>query len=110
MRLSGLIVVTAVVSAVIPTTAMAVTYSQVNANSAVVNCPNVIDITATCPAGTWLTGGGYSIESSSGQVCQVPSVPVVGLNAPSPTGTGWQVRAQLNVRGRVIAVARCATP
>lgn len=111
MRSVYIIALIAATAGIAPTAAMAVTYSQVNATSSTVNGGVEINITATCPAGTWLTGGGYSlVPDGNGANPGAPRVPVVALSAPSPTSTGWQVIALLANRGRVIAVARCATP
>ena len=64
--------------------------------------------TATCPAGTTLVGGGYSLDLGFGVA------PIVYLNNPGIGGTGWNAGVKnLNAAGgsyvSVHAVARCAS-
>jgi hypothetical protein len=63
---------------------------------------------ATCPAGTTLVGGGYSLDVAAG----VP--PLVILNTPGIGSTSWNAGASnLNAAGgssiSVTAIARCAS-
>ena len=64
--------------------------------------------TATCPAGTTLVGGGFTLDYNGG------AAPAVYLNNPGIGSTGWNVGVQnMNAAGgpyvSVYAVARCAS-
>ena len=65
-------------------------------------------ITATCPAGTTAVGGGFNIDVNGGPA------PIVYLNNPSVTGTGWNAGVRnLNAAGgywvTITSLARCAS-
>ncbi|MEU4302695.1 hypothetical protein [Kitasatospora aureofaciens] len=54
--------------------------------------------TATCPAGTHLTGGGYRLQPDAAGP--------VRANGPTADATGWSAQAE---RGSVVAFAVCET-
>ncbi|MFH8382924.1 hypothetical protein ACH4E7_18530 [Kitasatospora sp. NPDC018058] len=54
--------------------------------------------TATCPAGTHLTGGGYRLQPDADGP--------VRASGPTADATGWSARAE---RGSVVAFAVCET-
>jgi len=65
-------------------------------------------ISANCPAGTTLVGGGFTIDVNGGPA------PIVYLNNPGVTGTGWNAGVRnLNAAGgyyvSITSVARCAS-
>ncbi|MFJ4189847.1 hypothetical protein [Kitasatospora sp. NPDC089509] len=54
--------------------------------------------TATCPAGSHLTGGGYRLQPDAAGPVRV--------NGPTADATGWSARAE---QGSVVAYAVCET-